>query len=77
MTLIITIDDFCFFNNTIRITSGGRKHHHRSATGDPVPPETPTATLPETPTLSTETFKCCFYEQLLENWNTELLDENL
>ena len=37
--------------------SPGRKHHHRSATGDPVLPETPTRTISETPTFSTETQK--------------------
>ena len=36
----------------------GRNHHHRSTTGDPVPPETPTATLPDTPAFLTK-FRGC------------------
>ena len=46
-----------FIFNKENYESPGRKHHHQSATGDPVPPETSTATLPETPAFSTETQK--------------------
>ena len=46
-----TVKEFNEFSRIFRkivtwILSPGRKHHHRSATGDPVPPEGPTAALP-------------------------------
>ena len=44
-----------FIFNKENYESPGRKHHQQSATGDPVPPETSTATLPETPAFSSET----------------------
>ena len=47
-TFLQSITPIMFIFNKENYESPGRKHHHRSATGDP-------ATLPETPAFSTET----------------------